>query len=457
MEWLLSSYMYIHINERIYSKTCIYMLFRVTLTRRVGGMMKRIHYSWFILVVTFFSIIVAGITMSSSGVFIDSLEKEFQWDRSTIALAFAVSLFLYGFSGPFMAALLDVIGLKKMMISAMSTLVLGMILTFFMNQSWQLIIIWGGIIGLGASLFLTVLSPYVANHWFVKRRGLAVGILTASTATGQLILLPVLAIIIDHYSWRWAIGFILLLSIVMLIMIAIFIKNKPQDLGLTPYGQEEIFDKQHVQLKKNPISIAFNGLLEAVKVKTFWLLAGSFFICGLSTSGLIGTHFVSYCISFGIPLVTAASLLSFMGVFNLLGTTASGWLSDRFDNRWLLFWYYLLRGASLLLLPYALAQGSFVLLTIFTIFYGLDWIATVPPTISITRQIFGVQKSSIIYGWIFASHQAGAAVAAYGGGLIYKFFNSYTWAFFLAGMFCTLAGLFVIMVKKQTSQQAQTN
>lgn len=181
--------------------------------------------------------------------------------------------------------------------------------------------------------------------------------------------------------------------------------------------------------------MAFYGLLEAIKVKAFWLLAGSFFICGLSTSGLIGTHFVSYCISFGVPLVTAASLLSFMGVFNLLGTTASGWLSDRFDNRWLLFWYYMLRGASLLLLPYALAQGSFVLLTIFTIFYGLDWIATVPPTISMTRQIFGMHKSSIIYGWIFASHQAGAAVAAYGGGLIYKFLIPIRGLFSLQGCF----------------------
>ncbi|WP_431811986.1 MFS transporter [Lysinibacillus sp. FW12] len=414
--------------------------------------MKRVHYSWFILVVTFFSIIVAGITLSSSGVFINPLEKEFQWERSTIALAFAISLFLYGISGPFMAALLEVIGLKKMMLSAMATLIVGITLTFLMNQSWQLIVIWGGIIGLGASLFLTVLSPYVANHWFVKRRGLAVGILTASTATGQLILLPVLAMIIEHYSWRWAMGLILLLSTLMFTLIAIFIKNKPQDVGLNPYGQEEFIEEQTVQQKKNPIHIAFNGLLEAVKIKAFWLLAGSFFICGLSTNGLIGTHFVSYCISFGVPLVTAASLLSFMGVFNLLGTTASGWLSDRFDNRWLLFWYYLLRGASLLLLPYALSQGSVILLTIFTIFYGLDWIATVPPTISITRQIFGMQKSSIIYGWIFASHQAGAAVAAYGGGLIYQFFNSYTWAFFLAGIFCAMASLFVIIVKKQTPQ-----
>lgn len=431
----------------------VYTCFVMHLTKKEGVRMKRVHYSWLILIVTFFSIIVAGITMSSSGVFLDPLEKEFQWDRSTIALAFAVSLFLYGISGPFMAALLEVIGLKKMMLSVMSTLIVGMTLTFWMSQSWQLIIIWGGIIGLGASLFLTVLSPYVANHWFVKRRGLAVGILTASTATGQLILLPVLAIIIEHYSWRWAMGLILLLSTMMFVMIAMFIKNKPQDIGLTPYGHDEIIGEPQVQPKKNPISMAFLGLAEAVKVKAFWLLAGSFFICGLSTSGLIGTHFVSYCISFGVPLVTAASLLSFMGVFNLLGTTASGWLSDRFDNRWLLFWYYLLRGASLLLLPYALAQGSFVLLTIFSIFYGLDWIATVPPTISITRQIFGMQKSSIIYGWIFASHQAGAAVAAYGGGVIYKFFNSYTWAFFLAGLFCALASLFVIIVKKQTPQQ----
>lgn len=416
--------------------------------------MKRIHYSWFILIITFFSIIVAGITMSSSGVFIDSLENEFKWDRSLIALAFAVSLFLYGFSGPFMAALLEITGLKKMMLGAMATLFIGMLLTLFMTQSWQLIIIWGGIVGLGASLFLTVLSPYVANNWFVKSRGLALGILTASTATGQLILLPILAMIIEHYSWRWAIGLILILSFVMFITISICIKNKPQDIGILPYGMEVDLKIQQVNhKKKNPISIAFKGLLEAIKRKEFWLLAGSFFICGLSTSGIVGTHFVSYCISFGVPLVTAASFLSFMGVFNLVGTTLSGWLSDRFDNRWLLFWYYLLRGMSLLLLPYALMTGSFTLLTIFTIFYGLDWIATVPPTISISRQIFGTNKSGIIYGWIFASHQAGAAVAAYGGGLIYKFFNSYTWAFFLAGMFCALASLFVIIVKKQTSQQ----
>lgn len=413
--------------------------------------MNRLHYSWIILIISFFSIIVAGIVRSSSGVFIEPFENEFGWSRSVISLAFAVGLFLYGISGPFMAALIEVFGLKKMMVISMATLLTGTLLTLVMQESWQLVIIWGIIIGLGSGLFLTVLSPYIANRWFEKKRGLAVGILTASTATGQLILLPVLAIMIETYSWRWAIGFIMVLSIIMLVIIFLFMKNTPKDAGILPYGLEEEREESNEKQRKNPIVIAFNGLFAAVKVKEFWLLAGSFFICGLSTSGLIGTHFVSYCMSYGIPLVTAASLLSFMGIFDLIGTTLSGWLSDRFDNRWLLFWYYGLRGASLVLLPYALLQDSFVLLVIFSVFYGLDWIATVPPTISISRQVFGIEKSGIVYGWIFAAHQAGAAVAAFGGGLIYKIFNSYTWAFFLAGIFCLLASLFVIVIKKQSS------
>lgn len=413
--------------------------------------MKRFHYSWFILIITFFSIIVAGITISSSGVFIDSFENEFGWDRPAIALAFAISLFLYGIAGPFMAALLEVLGIKKMMLASMATLMTGSLLTLVMTQSWHLSIIWGLIIGLGASLFLTVVSPYVSNHWFHKNRGLALGILTASTAMGQLILLPILATIINHHSWRWAMLLITALSIIALILIFLFMKNSPKDAGILPYGLEKEPENSIESPKGNPIRLAFNGLFAAVRVKEFWLLAGSFFICGLSTSGLIGTHFISYCISFGIPLVTAASILSFMGIFNLIGTTLSGWLSDRFDNRWLLFWYYMLRGVSLVILPFALMEGSFTFLMIFTVFYGLDWIATVPPTIGIARQVFGIHQSGIIYGWIFASHQAGAAAAAYGGGIIYKFFDSYTWAFFLAGVFCVLASLFVIGIKKQKS------
>ena len=414
-----------------------------------GEGLKRIHYSWVILFIAFFSIITAGIIRSSSGVFIVPFENEFGWDRSTISFAFAISLLLYGISGPFMAALIEVIGLKKMMILAMATLLVGILLTFFMVKPWQLVLTWGIIIGLGSGLFLTVLSPYIANQWFEKKRGLALGILTASTATGQLILLPLLAIIVETYSWKWAMGLILILSLIMLAIILLFMKNSPQEAGLLPYGQEVASTVKKVEKKGNPVKIAFQTLLEAVKVKEFWLLAGSFFICGLSTSGLIGTHFISYCIGFGFTAVTAASMLSLMGVFDLIGTTLSGWLSDRFDNRWLLFWYYGLRGASLLFLPFALSDGSYIFLIIFSVFYGLDWIATVPPTVNISRQIFGIEKSVVVYGWVFAAHQLGSAVAAGGAGIVYKMFNSYSWAFALAGMFCLLGSLFVIVIKKE--------
>lgn len=411
--------------------------------------MKRIHYSWVILVVAFFSILIAGIIRSSSGVFIVPFETEFGWERGTISYAFAIGLLLYGISGPFMAALIEVKGVKKMMILAMTTLLFGVLLTFFMVKPWQLILIWGVIIGLGSGLFLTVLSPYIANTWFEKRRGLALGILTASTATGQLVLLPILAIIVETHSWRWAMGLILILSVIMLSIILLFMKNSPKEMGLLAYGlEEEVIGNEKLQ-KNNPIITAFQTLFEVVRVKEFWLLAVSFFICGLSTSGLIGTHFISYCIGFGFTAVAAASMLSLMGVFDLIGSTLSGWLSDRFDNRWLLFWYYGLRGASLVLLPFALSEGSITLLIIFSVFYGLDWIATVPPTVNISRQIFGKEKSGIVYGWIFASHQLGAAVAAGGAGVMYNIFNSYSWAFTLAGMFCLVASLFVVVIKKQ--------
>lgn len=416
--------------------------------------MRKIHYSWVVLAVTFIAIIVAGIIRSSSGIFLDPFESEFGWGRPTISFAFAVCLFLYGFSGPFMAAFVEVFGLKRMMLYSMAVLTVGLALTFIMKTEWQLILIWGVMLGVGSGLFLTVLSTQVANRWFVKRRGLAVGILTAATATGQLILLPVLANFVENYSWRSAIALIFVLSLLMLIGIGIFMKSWPKDMGLTPYGEDkDISEEMLAPRNRNPFKMAISSLLDGLKAKEFWLLAGSFFICGLSTSGLIGTHFISYCISFGIPLVTAAAMLSFMGVFDLIGTTVSGWLSDRFDNRWLLFWYYLLRGLSLLFLPFALAEGSYTWLVIFSIFYGLDWIATVPPTIGLTRQKFGIEKSAMMYGWITASHQVGAGVAAYTGGVVFNVFGSYMWAFLLAGGFCLLASLFVILLKKHNPRE----
>lgn len=413
-----------------------------------GEKLKKWHYSWIVLAVTFIAIIVAGIIRSSAGVFIVPFENQFGWSRPSISFAFAISLFLYGFSGPFMAAFVEKYGLKRMMLGSMTLLAIALACTFFMQQEWQLILIWGVMMGIGSGLFLTVLSTQVANRWFVKRRGLAVGILTAATATGQLILLPVLAILIENYSWQTAILLIFCLSILMILIIALFMKNYPRDKNLAPYGSDEM-NEPATSVVGNPFAIAIRALAEGLKAKEFWLLAGSFFICGLSTSGLIGTHFISYCISFGIPVVTAAAMLSFMGIFDLIGTTLSGWLSDRIDNRWLLFWYYSLRGLSLLALPFALASGSYTWLMIFAVFYGLDWIATVPPTIGLTRQRFGLQKSAMMYGWMVAFHQVGAGVAAYYGGVFYSAFGSYKMAFLLSGAFCLLASLFVILIKKQ--------
>lgn len=415
--------------------------------------MRKLHYSWIILFLTFFSIIVAGIVRSSSGVFVIPFEEEFHWDRSMISFAFGLSLFIYGFSGPFMGAIVQSVGIKKMMLISMGTLMISLILTLFMSEPWHLVLVWGVLNGLGASLFLTVLSPLIANTWFVKRRGLAIGILTASTATGQLLLLPLLAYVIEDSTWKNAIVIILILSMIMFLLIWSFMKDSPRKIGITPYGsEEEIVSESPNKLKMNPFKTAIDTLFYAFKHKEFWLLAGSFFICGLSTNGLIGTHFVALCVSFGIVAVTAASFLSIMGVFDLVGTTASGWLSDRIDNRWLLFWYYALRGLSLLLLPYALQQGSLTLLMIFTVFYGLDWIATVPPTINIARNVFGLEKSVIIYGWIFAAHQVGAAVAAYGGGVIFERYDTYSYAFIGAGIFCFLASLFVIIIRKEQAE-----
>ena len=410
--------------------------------------MKKIHYSWIVLAVSFLAIIVAGIIRSSSGVFIEPFEQEFDWGRPSISFAFAMSLFLYGLSGPFMAAFVERFGLRKVMLYSMGLLVIGLSLTFVMKTEWQLMLIWGVMIGVGSGLFLTVLSAQVANRWFVKRRGLAVGILMAATATGQLVLLPVLAWLVSEYSWRTAILLIFSLGILMFILLFIFMRNYPRDVGIPPLGEEEIAPEV-VPPVGNPFKIAIAVLFEALRVKEFWLLAGSFLICGLSTSGLIGTHFISYCMSFGIPVVTAASVLSIMGIFDLVGTTLSGWLSDRFDSRWLLFWYYSLRGLSLLALPFALESGAYIWLIVFAVFYGLDWVATVPPTIELTRQRFGIQKSAMIYGWIFAPHQVGAGLATFSAGVIYNVFGSYTWAFLLAGGFCGLASLFVLLIKKQ--------
>jgi predicted MFS family arabinose efflux permease len=407
----------------------------------------KIHYAWIILIVTFLSVIIAAVTNTMSGVMMIPFEKEFSWSRASISGAFAICITLVGFSGPFIAGLYQKFSVRKVLLVGMGTLLMAILLTTIMSQIWHLFIIWGIIIGLSTGAFLTVLNVYVATTWFEKKRGLALGLLTSSSAAGQLVFLPLLAYIVENYSWRNAVLTIFSFGVLIYVLLWVFMKNDPADVGVLPLGAEKSNKKQANNV--NPVKAAFDGLKLGAKSKVFWLLAGSFFVCGFSTSGLIGTHFISLCIDYGYKEVTAASILAFMGIFNIIGTTLSGYISDRFDNRWLLFWYYGLRGLSLLILPFALSTNSIIYLSAFAIFYGMDWIATVPPTIKLATDHFGKEKVGVIYGWIYTAHQLGAGAAAYGGGLVYSWLNAYQSIFIAAGIFCLVATLFVLNIKRR--------
>ncbi|MEH7400451.1 MFS transporter [Gottfriedia acidiceleris] len=407
----------------------------------------KIHYAWIILIVTFLSVIIAAVTNTMSGVMMIPFEKEFGWSRASISGAFAICITLVGFSGPFIAGLYQKFSVRKVLLVGMGTLLVAILLTTIMTRIWHLFIIWGIIIGLSAGAFLTVLNAYVATTWFEKKRGLALGLLTSSSAAGQLVFLPLMAYIVENYSWRNAVLSIFSFGVFIYVLLWIFMKNDPADVGVLPLGAEKSNKKQANNV--NPVKAAFDGLKLGAKSKVFWLLAASFFVCGFSTSGLIGTHFISLCIDYGYKEVTAASILAFMGIFNIIGTTLSGYISDRFDNRWLLFWYYGLRGLSLLILPFALSTNSIIYLSAFAIFYGMDWIATVPPTIKLATDHFGKEKVGVIYGWIYTAHQLGAGAAAYGGGLVYSWLNAYQSIFIAAGIFCLVATLFVLNIKKR--------
>lgn len=412
------------------------------------------HYGWVVVWITFIAVLIAAGIRSITGVIIIPLEEEFDWSRSTISFAFAINLILYGISGPFIAAGLQKLGFRKTMSYGMLLLVFGLVTSLFMVEIWQLHLIWGIIIGLGSGVFLSVLSAHVANTWFEKKRGSALGLLMAATAAGQMIFLPLLSYLTGEFSWRVAMSVFIGLGLLVTPVIFLWMKDKPKDLGLLPYGAEK--EEEKTDETKNPITAAFDVLWIGVRSLPFWLLSISFFICGLSTAGLLGTHFIPASTHHGIPEVHAASIFAFMGVFNIIGTMIAGWLSDRFDNRWLLFWFYGLRGLSLLVLPNAFEMQSYVMLIAFAVFYGLDWIATVPPTVRLASDFFGRENGAIIYGWVFAAHQIGSGVAAYLGGYFYEVFNSYTMTFIGAGVLCIVATLFVIVIKKQSVTVTET-
>ena len=356
-------------------------------------------------------------------------------------------MLLYGLTAPFAAALMERFTVRKVVMAALTTVSTGAFLTTFVHAPWQLVLTWGVIVGIGTGSMALVFAATVANRWFVKRRGLVVGALTAAAATGQLVFLPGLTALSADHGWK-SIGLTIgTASLLMVPFIFIFLREKPADLGLLPYGADESWQPP-VKSTMPAARLAIVTLKEASAHKDFWYLVGSFFVCGLSTSGLIGTHFIPAAHDHGMMQVTAASLLALIGVFDVIGTLFSGWLTDKFDPRKLLFFYYSLRGLSLFLLPSILFSTVHPSTLVFVIFYGLDWVATVPPTIMLCRTILGPDRGTVIYGWVFASHQIGGSIAAIGAAVLRVKLGDYAAAFYVSGALCLITSYFVLQIAK---------
>jgi MFS family permease len=408
---------------------------------------RRVHPAWIAALVTFFTLVATAGFRSAPSVLIVPLEEAFGWGRDQISLAISVNVLLYGLTAPFAAALMERFTVRKVVMGALTTVSTGAFLTTFVNAPWQLVLTWGVIVGVGTGSMALVFAATIANRWFVKRRGLVVGALTAAAATGQLVFLPGLTALSQDYGWR-SIGLTIgAASLLMVPFIYLFLKEKPADLGMLPFGAPA--DWQAPAKSTMPAAkLAIVTLKEASAHKDFWYLTGSFFVCGLSTSGLIGTHFIPAAHDHGMPQVTAASLLALIGIFDVIGTLFSGWLTDKFDPRKLLFFYYSLRGLSLFLLPSILFASVHPSTLVFVIFYGLDWVATVPPTIMLCRTILGPERGTVIYGWVFAAHQIGGSIAAFGAAVLRVKLGDYALSFYLSGALCLITSYFVLQIAK---------
>ncbi|WP_448032794.1 MFS transporter [Bradyrhizobium liaoningense] len=413
---------------------------------------RNIHYGWVMVGVTFLAALISAGTVGAPGVFIVPLQKEFGWSTAEISSALSIRFILFGLMAPFAAALLNRYGLRNVTLVAQLIVVSALVLSLGMTEVWQLIALWGVVIGIGTGMTALVLGATIATRWFAARRGLVVGIMTASVATGQLVFLPLLASLTERYGWRLALGFVCVMLGVSAVAVLLAMRDRPSDVGLRPFGDEGTEPLPAPPVSHGSITgVALGTLRDASKSKAFWILFATFFVCGASTNGLVQVHLIPMCLDFGIPQVQAASLLAAMGIFDFFGTIMSGWLSDRYDNRWLLFWYYGLRGLSLIFLPFS--DFSFYGLSVFAMFYGLDWIATVPPTVRLTAQKFGPERANLVFGWIFAGHQLGAGTAAFGAGFSRTVYESYLPAFFIAGALCVFAALIVLALSRQPKPQ----
>ncbi|WP_372499491.1 MFS transporter [Streptomyces lichenis] len=413
----------------------------------------RFHLAWAVAAVAFVTIVGAAAFASLPGLLIEPLHAEFDWSRGTIGFAVSVNLALYGLTAPFAAALMDRFGIRRVVALALCVIATGSLLTVWMTAAWQLVLFWGVLVGLGSGSMALAFAATVTGRWFTARRGLVTGVLTAAGASGQLVFLPLLSWLVERHGWRPAAITVALTALAVVPFVWLLLRDHPADVGLAPYGSKTFVPKPPPV--PGAARRALGVLLRAARTGPFWLLAGTFAICGATTNGLVRTHFVPAAHDHGMPMTAAASLLAVIGVFDILGTVASGWFTDRFDTRRLLAVYYALRGVSLLFLPMLLAPAVHPPMVFFIVFYGLDWVATVPPTIALCREHYG-EDGAIVFGWVLASHQVGAALVAFLGGVARDVFGSYDIVWYASGALCAAAALMALVLRPKRPAPAAT-
>src|SRR5712691_1716960 len=404
----------------------------------------RVHYAWIVLIVMFTATLAGVGVRAAPGVMIVPLQRAFGWDVGTISAAISINIILMGATGPFLTGVMEVFGLKRTVLLCMMMLAAGTGLSLWMTEPWQLFLTWGFMVGIGSGAGAVGITAAVANRWFAERNGLAMGLLFSAAAAGQLVFLPVLAFLAEGYGWQGVALPVTLAIAVMVPVVALLLPESPAHIGIGPYGSTVVL--RPPPLAGNPFSIALTALFRAAHSADFWLLTLSFAVCGFSTNGLINTHLIAYCSDRGISEVNGAWVLVAVGVFSLIGSAASGWLCDRYNPRVLLFWYYSLRGLSLILVPFT--QFDVVSLSLFSVFYGLDWVATGPATFALTNEVFGRKDTPVVISWIFAGHQLGGALAAFGAGAVRSATGDYFLAFVTSGLACLLASLLVLRVTR---------
>lgn len=425
----------------------------MTLTDRP---MRTVHRAWWVAAVTMAALVAAAGFRSSTGALLVPLEEEFGWSRATTSGAVSLNLVVYGLCAPFAAALMERFGIRRVVAGALALVAVGSGLTLVMTSPWQLWLLWGLAVGVGTGSLALVFGAIVANRWFVRHRGVVIGVFSAASSTGQLVFLPAIAALAAGPGWRWAAALVAGFALLLVPVVWLVLRDSPAQVGTTAYGaapaDAAVPVDPAVAAPVGAASLALRTLRESSRSRTFWILFGTFWICGWSTNGLIGTHFIPAAHDHGMPETTSALLLALIGIFDIVGTVASGWLTDRVDSRYLLFGYYFFRGLSLLAVPWLLGPNVHPSLFLFILFYGLDWVATVPPTVALCREHFGIERSGVVFGWVFAAHMVGAGVAASFAGWVRTAQGDYLLAWLTAGGLCVLAAVACLSIPRSADR-----